>query len=295
MTTRNQVEVTESWTLVYDAEIDGQFIGRAYCSTNDQPIYRISTSLPLDNNAGITASVFDVQLSALRGEKLYARAYDGSAQIILDRATGRSGWPIGLVTSEKEKYGRIRVDSAQTGFFEGREFRTFKEINIASGDTLVVQINAGVNTILLGVKLVLDAGSIKLRTVAGGTLSGTFNDSLPIIPKNTMTGGLFPAPPEPLYVSQNTISSGGTALSGGIDIDVLRVVSANANAQAQSVGQSENDMRGVGAGTYYWVFENFGNGAATGVFSAFWEEQPFTGGLDPETFLTPDTEMSDYG
>ena len=30
----------------------------------------------------------------------------------------------------------------------------------------------------------------------------------------------------------------------------------------------------VGPGTYYWVFTNFGNGTATGVFSSFWEERP---------------------
>ena len=38
--------------------------------------------------------------------------------------------PSDLLTSEREKYRRVRVDVGQTGFFDGREFRTFKEISI---------------------------------------------------------------------------------------------------------------------------------------------------------------------
>lgn len=181
--------------------------------------------------------------------------------------------PHDLYTSDNETYRRFRVDVAQTGFFEGREFRTFKELSIASGATLVMRIVVPINTILQNVRLSLDAGSIKLRTVSGGTPTGTFAETLPIIPKNTMTGGVFPAPPTPLYLSQNVITSGATALTGGVDIDVIRIVVANASGQAQSVGAAVDDSRGVGPGTYYWVFNNFGTGTATGVFSSFWEER----------------------
>lgn len=182
--------------------------------------------------------------------------------------------PSDVWTSVREGYRRLRVDSAQTGFFEGREFRTFRELSIASGATLVMRITVPVNTILQNVRLSLDAGSVKLRTVAGGTPTGTFTDDLPIIPKNTMTGGVFPAPPLPLYVAQNTVMSGATALTGGVDIDVIRIVVANASGQASSVGAAVDDSRGVGPGTYYWIFNNFGSGTATGVFSSFWEERP---------------------
>lgn len=183
-------------------------------------------------------------------------------------------WPRDLLTADDPDYRRFRVDVGQTGFFIGREFRTFREISIVAGATLVMRITVPVNTILQHVGLVLDAGSIKLRTVAGGTPSGTFNDQLPIIPKNNMTGGVFPAPPLPLYAAQNTVTSGGTGLTGGTDIDVLRLVVAGASGQASTVGGNQDDARGVGPGTYYWVFNNFGNGTATGVFSSFWEERP---------------------
>lgn len=179
-----------------------------------------------------------------------------------------------MVTSDRAKYRRYRVDVAQTGFFEGREFRTFKELNIPQGQTVVMRINVPVNTILQSVGITLDAGSVKLRTVSGGTPVGSFASNLPIIAKNTMTGTEFPAPPLPLYVAQNTINYGATGLTGGVDIDVIRLVVANASGQASSVGAAQDDSRGVGPGTYYWVLENFGNGAATGVFSSFFEERP---------------------
>ena len=179
-----------------------------------------------------------------------------------------------LVTSERDKYARLRVDSGQTGFFEGREFRTFKEISIPQGATVVMRVNVALNTILQSVALTLDAGSVKLRTVAGGTPVGSFATIMPVIPKNTMTGGQFPAPPLPLYTAQNTVDYGATGLTGGVDIDVIRMVVANASGQASSVGSAIDDSRGVGAGVYYWVFENFGNSAATGVFNSFWEERP---------------------
>ena len=182
--------------------------------------------------------------------------------------------PSDLLTSSRYKYRRIRVDLAQTGFFEGREFRTFKELNIPQGQTVVMRINVPVNTILQSVALTLDAGSVKLRTVAGGTPVGSFTENMPVIAKNTMTGGEFPAPPMPLYLPQDTVNYGATGLTGGVDIDVIRMVVANASGQAQTVGAAVDDSRGVGPGTYYWVFTNFGTGAATGVFSSFWEERP---------------------
>lgn len=179
-----------------------------------------------------------------------------------------------LMTSGRDKYGRMRVDVGQTGFFEGREFRTFKELSIAQGQSVVMRINVPVNTILQSVALTLDAGSVKLRTVAGGTPVGSFTENMPVIAKNTMTGGEFPAPPLPVYVAQDTVNYGATGLTGGVDIDVIRMVVANASGQAQTVGAAVDDSRGVGPGTYYWVFTNFGNGTATGVFSSFWEERP---------------------
>lgn len=243
------------------------------------PIFLVqAATIPTEGSDAYPVSSGEVTLVHANGFPIWIRG--GTGPVIVQALTGTVApfstvdLPHDLYTSVSETYRRLRVDVAQTGFFEGREFRTFKELSIASGATLVMRIIVPVNTILQNVTLLLDAGSIKLRTVSGGTPTGTFAETLPIISKNTMTGGVFPAPPTPLYLAQNTITSGATALTGGVDIDIIRLVVANASGQASSVGAAVDDSRGVGPGTYYWVFNNFGSGTATGVFSSFWEERP---------------------
>lgn len=175
--------------------------------------------------------------------------------------------PHDIYTSPAELYRRIKVDPGQTSFHAGREFRTFYEFSIAAGASVYVQANVAADTILYDVSCVADAGSMRLSTYAGSTAVGTYNTPLPVLPKNTMT-----LRQSPTYVAQNTLLLGGTGVSGGIVIDKVRVVAANATAQQSSVGSKQFDQRGVGVATYYWRLENFGSGVATGIFSGWWAE-----------------------
>lgn len=175
--------------------------------------------------------------------------------------------PHDVYTSSRELYRRVKVDPGQTSFHDGREARAFYEFSIAAGTSLYIQANVAVDTILYDVSTVVDAGSIRLTTYAGATGVGTYNIALPVLPKNTMT-----LRSTPFYVPQNTLLRGGTGVTGGVVIDVVRVVSANATAQQTSVGSKQFDQRGVSAGTYYWRLESFGNSTATGVFSGWWAE-----------------------
>ena len=172
-------------------------------------------------------------------------------------------------TWSQEGFRRLRVDTSQTSLFTGHQFRTFKELSIGAGATYLIKVNVPVDTILWNVSLTVDAGSIKLSTYAGGTPSVTPDDVIPVIPKNTMSSR-----PEPFYVAQNTLVGEAATLTGGTVIDVARVVTAGATAQQITVGLSQFGERGVGIGEYFWVFSNFGNNGATGVFSAYWEERP---------------------
>lgn len=175
--------------------------------------------------------------------------------------------PHDIYTSPAELYRRVKVDTGQTSFHAGREFRTFYEFSIAAGASVYVQANVAIDTILYDVSCVVDAGSIRLSTYAGSTGTGTYATPLPILPKNTMT-----LRETPFYTPQNTLFTGGTGVTGGTVIDSVRVVAANATAQQSSVGSKQFDQRGVGAATYYWSLENFGSGTATGVFSGWWAE-----------------------
>ena len=255
------VAVTPAWVAVQS----GPFTGRISNLSGAQLYVRVATSLPtsLSGAVPLTAGM-SVQLAA--GETLYARAYDrpGAIQVDPELITVASP-PLNLMTSKGGQYARLRVDPDQTSFWEGLQYRTFREISIPQGTTSVFKVVVPVDTVLYDVSLTLDAGAIRLRTVAGGTEGGTFSTALPILRKNTMTDA-------PVILAQNIITTGGTH-SGGADIDVIRLVAANATAQQSSVGSKAYDQRGVGPGTYYWKLENISNSAATGVFTAFWEER----------------------
>ena len=176
--------------------------------------------------------------------------------------------PQSLYTSTNEGYARIRTDSAQTGFFEGREFRTFFEFSIASGATQGFKVVAGSNFILFEQNLTVDAGSIRLNAYTDATQSTTYTTPLPIIGKNRMPTRL-----SPYYTSVMTINTGGSR-TGGAVVETARVCAAGATAQQASVGAVVSSERGLPAGTYYIDLVNFSNSTATGVYSLWWEERP---------------------
>ncbi len=264
------ITVTTAWVAVQS----GPFTGRISNLSGAQLYVRVATSLPTSLDGSVPLAVgMSVQLAA--GETLYARAYDraGTIQVDPELITVASP-PLNLMTSKGGQYARLRVDPDQTSFWQGTQYRTFREINIAQGATEVLKIVVPVNTVLYDVSLTLDAGAtrlrteggaIRLRTVAGGTEGGTFATPLPILRKNNMSDA-------PNIPAQNAITTGGTH-TGGTDIDVIRLVVADATAQQSSIGSKAYDQRGVGPGTYYWKLENISDSTATGVFSAFWEER----------------------
>lgn len=84
-------------------------------------------------------------------------------------------------------FDRTRVEDASTGFFEGREFRTFRELSIPTSTTQVVKLVLPVNTVVKvktsgnsNFSSSVDALSQNARGLAAGTyyirlqnLSGT--------------------------------------------------------------------------------------------------------------------------
>lgn len=159
---------------------------------------------------------------------------------------------------------RIRVDVAQTGFFAGREFRTFVEWDTATTETQVIKAVVPIDIILFELGVNIEEGTLRIETLVGGTEGGTFGDGLPIFPTNTMT-----EKPQPPYESQVLLTTGGT-LSGGTLLDPLRAkTSANSNF-AGSVGAATGAERGVGPNTYYFRITL---GSVIGTFKARWEER----------------------
>lgn len=174
--------------------------------------------------------------------------------------------PANLMTEGPDGNPRLRVDVAQTGFFAGREFRTFRRVTTGAGATRVIKAVVPVNVILFSLQIELTDGWIDIETRIGGTEVGSFAEVLPVFNRNNMDG-------TPVYAVQTVLTSGGTH-SGGVVLDVLAARAAGATAQASSVGNGITDERGIAPGTYYFVLTNPGSGPASGVFRAWWEERP---------------------
>jgi hypothetical protein len=154
---------------------------------------------------------------------------------------------------------RIRVDVAQTGFFAGREFRTYHQWATPTTATQVIKAVVPVDIILfeLGVNLV--EGELLIETLVGGTEGGTFDTSLFIVSTNTMD-----EKPQPAYTNQVLLTTGGTLLD-----PLIAKTSGNSNFSA-SVGAATGAERGVGPNTYYFRITLAG---ARGIFKARWEER----------------------
>lgn len=192
---------------------------------------------------------------------------DGSGPY-MENADGSlsQGLPKKFYTDNDGANARLRVDVAQTGFFAGREFRTFYEWTVSTTEVRVIKAVVPLNIILfeLGMVPVLE-GEIRIETLLGGTEGGVFGTPLPIFPTNTMSDK-----PQPPYVNQVLLTTGGT-LTGGTLLDpTAGKTSDNANF-ASSVGAGQGAERGVAANTYYFRMTAT---ALRGIFKARWEERP---------------------
>jgi hypothetical protein len=174
--------------------------------------------------------------------------------------------PAKLITDGDGDYARIRVDTGQTGFFAGREARTFYEFSIATGASQVIKVVSPVDTIVQTFGIELDLAEMRVELVSGGTEGGTFNTPLPIFKTNTMSTASD-------YTQQVTMNRGGTH-TGGTVVDVITAIAGDKLQKSTSVNVNENLPLGFAAGTFYIRLVNTDGATATGIFRARWEERP---------------------
>lgn len=204
-----------------------------------------------------------------------------STVAIIDAATGLLGTiPIDLLTDGGDGPNRrLRVDVGQTGFFAGREFRTFVEYyntagtQIPTGQRILYRAVTTVNVILMSLEFAGDNGQIRVTTYRGGTPTGTFSNSLTAFPANGMTTA-------PAYTVTSVLTytapgaSGAVNITGGTQLDVIRLKIENATGSASSVGAQVDSERGLSPNTYYILVENIGTGIFEGTFKMRFEERP---------------------
>jgi hypothetical protein len=174
--------------------------------------------------------------------------------------------PVKLMTNDNDEYARLRVDVGQTGFFAGREARTFYEFSIASGASQVIKVVSATDTVLQSFGVETFLAEIKTELVTGGTEGGTFDTALPIFKTNTMSTSSD-------YTPQVTMNRGGTH-TGGTVVDLLISISGANRNKSVSAGASEDLPQGFAAGTFYIRLTNTDGATASGIFRARWEERP---------------------
>jgi hypothetical protein len=174
--------------------------------------------------------------------------------------------PVKLMTNDNDEYARLRVDVGQTGFFAGREARTYYEFSIGSGASQVIKVVSATDTIVQSFSVETFLAEIRTELVVGGTQGGTFDTALPIFKTNTMSISSD-------YTPQVTMNRGGTH-TGGTVVDLLISISGANKNKSVSSGASEDLPQGFAAGTFYIRLTNTDGATASGIFRARWEERP---------------------
>ena len=177
-------------------------------------------------------------------------------------------------------FDRVRVDVGQTGFFEGREFRSYYEFSadvvpstvIAVGGSRTFKFTSPVDFILQGQSIEIDKGGVVTRVYVGAKDVGGWK-SVPVIAKNR-------SPQRRqfkygYYLGRATVYTGGT-FTGGTEVDVIRASTASQTVSATNVGASQDDQRFLPAGSYFVRLTPLSgvNDSSEGVYSISWEERP---------------------
>jgi hypothetical protein len=181
--------------------------------------------------------------------------------------TQRFGLPKWVWTDNPDNpfgQSRLQVDVGQTGFFTGREFRTFYEFSIPTAQTIYIKAVANTDTFVQQFLVDLFTADLRVELIAGGTEGGTFSTSLPILRVNGTNTS---------YESQVVMSTGGTQ-SGGVVQDVIQLYAVSNPAKGSAVEVSTDSVLGFPAGTFYIKLQNINSVTATGIFKARWEERP---------------------
>ena len=176
------------------------------------------------------------------------------------------------VTSQyKSGFDRLRVDPGQTGFFEGRMFRTYDKFTITIAQTRMYKFVAPVNFILWLQRLTLRSGGLSMAVFDSTAVDGGGWSALPVIGVNRMTERRAPN-----YTPVVQVSVGGS-FTGGVELDYFELLStATASTQAINVSADAGGERGLPATTFYLKATPLSgvNSDSIGVHSLEWEERP---------------------
>lgn len=170
--------------------------------------------------------------------------------------------------SGDEGFRRLRTDNGEAGFFEGKQFYIAYEFDLSeTANRRVIEVIIGGDIILTKSSLEVDQGGVRYSLVIGGTASGTFSESIPVIPKNSMSD-------TPAYSSFMTFNVGGDVI-GGTERPISRVRTASGNNARANAISDTNENRGFTSTTVHLVLEDLVgvNDDSLGILNLEWEER----------------------
>lgn len=190
MTTLDKQTINGDWTLIYDASLSGDFTGAAWSVTGDQVIYRVASDVPASDSGLLSGGGIGVTMLAARSDKLYARAYDGHAVVVLDYSTMNGGFPAGV-------FEGLRAITTQP----------YTEANVKNGTQFYIRAAWPLSD-------TISSGSERLVYFATGA------------EKVTVKLREFSYIAEELYIK---LWQGPTGVTGGTDLDINNYNSVNPN------------------------------------------------------------------
>jgi len=190
------------------------------------------------------------------------------------------GYPDDLLTDKNGQSRRIRVDVGSTGFFAGREFRTFYEFSLAANEIKYFKVSSPIDFILDGLGIQIDVGDVALEAYASDvtvTNPSSFSVALPVIGANRMLArpkdesGNYYAAQLALKTSQ---ASPAASFTGGTKLDIISTKTVGNSNQSSTQDAAVAGERGLPAGDIYLKLTNRTNAVASGIMRARWEERP---------------------
>lgn len=192
--------------------------------------------------------------------------------------------PSDILTSKKEIIRRVQVDVGNTGFFDAREARYFREFVIPPGTSWWIRVTVPENGIILRTQnITLTDGQMRFRAWRDLTIDANF--VAPGTPADAHTNddalssGYFPqnglpSAPDHTLLTDIVQSGAEVSVSGGQCSEAERIRTAGATAQKQSVGFTTDDERGIPPGVYHLELQSLGTGGdATGTYILKFEER----------------------
>lgn len=172
---------------------------------------------------------------------------------------------------------RLRVDDAETEFYDGRDIRAFYEwsvpltTDIDVNERQLFRVVTSVNTVIINAEYTIDNGQIRVTSFAGGTPTGAFSIPITTLKSNGMSTA-------PAHTIQTVVTAtapglvGAVNITGGAQLNAVRLKTSVGSGAAITVGNQPDSKLGLAPGTYYILVENIGAGTIEGTIRLRWWE-----------------------